>query len=269
MAGPSLDAFGVVARLAGTVGHMEPQVEPAQGIGEDDNGLNGVVDAVVGGLVVEPGRVARGPLHVGDSGAEAGAKGQQGRGEEHEEDAGAHAAPRAKVVDGPVARQQHGEGDDGDGQEGEDGEEGDGEELDVAQLRADVGVEGVEAVDGGDDDHDEQGGDGGVEELEGQGGGLAPADTRLVGAQDALGEHQVDDEEEQHAGVGEDGGGDGDGHVVRVVGPDDAHDVGADAGHGEAEEEGREDELVPAAPVALEDGHVEGCRGDEEGDEDG
>ncbi|KAK8931922.1 hypothetical protein VCV18_000452 [Metarhizium anisopliae] len=161
MAGPSLDAFGVVARLAGAVGHMEPQVEPAQGIGEDDNGLNGVVDAVVGGLVVEPGRVARGPLHVGDSGAEAGAKGQQGRGEEHEEDAGAHAAPRAKVVDGPVARQQHGEGDDGDGQEGEDGEEGDGEELDVAQLRADVGVEGVEAVDGGDDDHDEQGGDGG------------------------------------------------------------------------------------------------------------
>lgn len=52
-----------------------------------------------------------------------------------------------------------------------------------------------------------------------------------------------------------------------VAGPDDAHDVCADTGHAEAKGDGGHDELVAFALVDLEDGHVEGGGGDEEGDE--
>lgn len=91
----------------------------------------------------------------------------------------------------------------------------------------------------------------------------------MVSTQDALRENEIDDEEEQDTGVGEDVGGDGDLCIVWVIRPDDTHDVGADTGHGEAEQESGEDEFVAAATVALEDGHVEGGGGDEEHEEDG
>lgn len=89
-----------------------------------------------------------------------------------------------------------------------------------------------------------------------------------MGPDDALEEDEVHDVEEEDAGVGEDGGGDGDAHVGGVDGPDDAHDVGRYAGHAEAEAETREDELVAPAVVELQDGHVGGGAADEEHQED-
>lgn len=91
----------------------------------------------------------------------------------------------------------------------------------------------------------------------------------MVRPQHALDEDQVGDEDDDDTRVGEDLGGDGDTDVFRVAGPDDAHDVCGDTGHGEAEEEAREDELVAAPAVALEDCHVEGGRADEEDEDDG
>lgn len=127
----------------------------------------------------------------------------------------------------------------------------------------------VDAVDDADDEHEQAPDDGGEERAEDDPGGHAPAEMRMVRAQHALDEDQVGDEDDDDAGVGEDLGGDGDAGVYRVAGPDDAHDVCGDAGHGEAEEEAGEDELVAAAPVALEDCHVEDGGADEEGEDDG
>lgn len=83
-----------------------------------------------------------------------------------------------------------------------------------------------------------------------------PTESRLARAQDTLREQQVDDVHDEHAGVHEDVGGDGEAHVMLMRGPDDAQDEGDDAGHGEAEQGAGDDELVLSSQVDLEDGHV-------------
>lgn len=126
-------------------------------------------------------------------------------------------------------------------------------------------VERVEAVHDGDNDHDERRANAKVQEAEEEIDGLAPAKSRVVGAQHALDENQVDDEEDDDACVGEDAGCDGDLGVLWFGGPDDAHNICDEAGHAEAKEESAEDEFVAASTVALEDGHVEDGAGDEDG----
>lgn len=96
-----------------------------------------------------------------------------------------------------------------------------------------------------------------------------PAAVRVGGSDDALGEDEVDDEEEDDACGYEDGGGDGDGHVGRITAPDDTHDAGDDTGHAEAEHHGGHDEFVTATAVDLEDGHVGNGAAEEEEKEDG
>lgn len=87
----------------------------------------------------------------------------------------------------------------------------------------------------------------------------------MVGAEYPLRKHEVDQEEQQDAGCVEDVRGDGDAGIGRMCRPDETHDQGRDASHGEAEEEDGEDELVPPAQVKLEDEHVQDGRADEEG----
>lgn len=273
------DLFLVVARVvaghAAAVGDVIEAVEAEESVGEDADDLNDVVEAVVAGLALEPRRVVGRADVKGSARAERGAEGQQRRGEddeaqlELERSAAALGMALAKRVRLLAAGDERGGQANGDGQEGEHREKDDGKELDVADAALGVGVEGVEAVDDGDDDHDERGANHGVEGAEGVGDGAGPAETRVVGADDAVDEDEVDDEEEDDAGVGEDAGGDGDGGVLGAAGPDDAHDVGGDAGHGEAEDHAGEGELVAAPEVALQDGHVEHGGGDEDGDEDG
>ena len=96
-----------------------------------------------------------------------------------------------------------------------------------------------------------------------------PADGRVRGSQQPLGEKDVDKVQDQDAGRGEDGRGDGDAHVVWIAGPNDSHDHGHDAGHAKAEHGARHDELVATAIVELEDGHVEGGGAYEDDEEDG
>lgn len=262
--------FRIVTWLARAVWDMEAQIKAGQAVQVDADNLNEVYEAVVAGLAVVPGRLRDGTGHVLDGGAECRPEGQDGRSEANQEDFGAHAALLAELIDGCLGRpgQQQSKDEDRDGQEGEDSEKGAREELYVAQLRLDVRVEGVEGVDGRNDDHDEQRHDDGVEELEEDGDAVVPADGRVVRTQDALREDEVHDEEEQDPGVGEDAGGDGDACVARVVGPDDAQHVGRDARHAQAKQQAGQDELVPATAVALEDGHVHDGRDDEEQDED-
>lgn len=156
-----------------------------------------------------------------------------------------------------------------DRQKGQNSEKRNCEELYFTNLVQSAHIQSVEAIHDSDNHHDKHGGDAKVEETEEGAPGNTPSEFRVVGADDALSEDKVDDEEEDNAGVGEDIGGDSDGGVVGVAGPDDAHDICADAGHAEAEGDGGHDELVAVALVDLEDGHVEGGGGDEEGDEDG
>lgn len=175
----------------------------------------------------------------------------------------------AELVDACAAGDDECQEDERDGEEGDGGEVGPAEELDGAVGLTGGGVEGEEHVDGGSDDHDEDGDDGKVEAGKEEADGLGPAKEGVVGADDALREDEVGDEKEDDAGGGEDLGGDGDLDVGRAGGPDDAGGHGNDAGHAEAEEQAGEEELVVVPAVDLEDGHVEGGAGDEEDEEDG
>lgn len=96
-----------------------------------------------------------------------------------------------------------------------------------------------------------------------------PAEMRVRSAEDALGEDNVDDEEDHNAGGYEDLGCDGDGDVVRVLGPDQAHGAGRDTRHAETEEHAAHDEFLTTAQVDLEDGHVAYCSQKEKDQEDG
>lgn len=256
-------------RSTAAVWNVKSLVHSHQSISVDNNQLNDIAEAVEDGLVVEPAGVG-GWAHGEErnAGTERGAEGQEGGGEEDEDDLGVHGAV-AEVVGGVAAGEQQAEEDSRDGDEGEDGDVDAGDEADVADLAEDGGVEGVEAVDDGGDDHDEAGEDAKVEEAEGEAHRLAPAEIWVQGAEDALEEDDVDDVEEEDAGVGEDAGGDGDPGVGGVAGPDDAQDVGSDAGHAEAEGDCGDDELVVAAAVDLEDCHVQRGGAGEEEDEDG
>ncbi|ROW05207.1 hypothetical protein VSDG_00040 [Cytospora chrysosperma] len=227
--------------------------------------LDDKVEAVEAGLAVVPGGVAGGARGgEADADAEAGAEGEDGgRGEEQPE-LGAVAALAELLGPQPGPRGGDGQDGDGDGQEGQDGEEGADEALDVQVDAAGGRVEGEEGVHRGGDGHDQHGEDAEVQEEEDQPRGARPADARVVGPDDALGEDEVDEEEEQDAGLDEDGRRDGEVDVGRVRGPGDAQGQGGDARRAEAEEEAREDELVVPPAVDLEDGHVGDGGGDVE-----
>ena len=85
----------------------------------------------------------------------------------------------------------------------------------------------------------------------------------------ALGEEEIDDEEEEDSSGDKDVGRQGHSHIKGTGGPYDAHYQGGDSCHAEAEHHARYDEAMSSFLVDLEDGHV-GCRADdEEGEEDG
>lgn len=257
-----------MAGRAASIGNVEALVKSRQRVCEDDDELDGVDEAVEAGLLMEPSRLGYGDAIIRHSRAEGRAKSEQAGAEDHEEELVAHASS-TKLFDALAAGDDEAEGDDGDGEECQEGKVGQGNDLDVVGLVDGRLVKRVDAVDDGDDEHDEAGHDGDVDGAKDDFDGQAPAETRVVGPEDAQDEDHVDDEDEQDARVGEDLGGEADAAVFRVAGPDDAHDVCGDAGHGEAEEEAGEDELVAAAAVALEDCHVEGGGADEEEEDNG
>lgn len=168
-----------------------------------------------------------------------------------------------------AARDDEAETDDGERQEGQEGEVSHSNGLDVVSPVDGDLVERIDAVNDRNDEHEETGHNRHEEGAEEDPGGHAPSKARMISPQDALDKDQVDDEDEEDTGTGENLGGEADTAVCRVAGPDDAHDVCGDTRHGEAEEEAGEDELVAAAPVALEDCHVEGGGADEEDEDDG
>lgn len=130
-------------------------------------------------------------------------------------------------------------------------------------------VERVDAVDDGNDEHDETGHDRNIHRAKDDLGWKAPAKTRMIGPQDTQDEDDVDDEDEQDTCVCKNLRRETDASVFRVARPDDAHDVCRDTCHGEAEEEARQDELVASTTVSLKDCHVEGGGADEEEEDDG
>lgn len=83
----------------------------------------------------------------------------------------------------------------GDGEECQGREGGADEELYVTVCAVGARGEG-EGVHGGGDDHDQHGEDAEVDEVEGPGGRAGPAEARVVGPEEALGEDEVEEEEE-------------------------------------------------------------------------
>ena len=219
-------------------------------------------------MVIPPGVIDGSHGEEGNAGAETGAEGQKRCREEKENDLAAHGTLTERVHSAAPGN-KHTEYRAGKRDEGQNGEEYAGDETDVTNLGESTLVEGVEAIHDGGDDHDKAGEDAEVQKLEDPAERPAPAKFGMVCSYEPLEEDEVDDVEDEDARVGEDGRGDGDAGVVRVDGPDDAHDVGDDAGHAETEADGRDDELVALATVELEDGHVEGGAADEEDEEDG
>lgn len=121
-------------------------------------------------------------------------------------------------------------------QRGEDEQVGDGGELDVSDGAQLVRVQGVRTLHDGVDDEDERGADADVEGLEHDADAGMPANGWLLGAEDALGKDQVDDVDDEDAGVDKDIGGDGDAHILLVRSPYDAQDESDDPRHGETEQ---------------------------------
>ena len=200
--------------------------------------------------------------------AESGAEAEdRARGEENG-DFGSEAAG-AEFLEAGGARDDEADEDEGDGEEGDDGEEGLAVEEDVAVDAVGVGVEGVEGLDDGGDDHGQGDDDEDVDGFEEGGEERVPAGVGVGGADDALGEDEVDDEEEDDAGGDQDLRGDGEADVGLVGGPGDAQDAAQDAGHAEAEEHAAHEEFVVALLVDLQDCHVGDCTEDEEDEEDG
>lgn len=257
-----------MARSTTSVGNVETLVESRQSVREDDDELDDIVEAVEAGLLMEPPRLSWRHTIVNYACSKGRTESEQARCEDEEEELVTHASG-AEFLDALAARDDEAEADDGHRQEGQEGEIGQGNGLDDVSLIDDGLLERVEADDETDDEHDQARNHGRDERAQDDPAGHAPAETRVVRPQHALDEDEVGDEDDDDASVSEDLGGDGDADVCRVAGPDDAHDVCGDAGHGEAEEEAGEDEFVAAAPVALEDCHVEGGGGDEEGEDDG
>lgn len=265
-------ASGVVARLVAMIRDPEPAIDADDDIGQHDDDLDAEIEDVEARLALIRGRVrARSrPARVVDARAEGGAEAEQ-RGRD-EQDADLVPPPAGAEFFRPLAdagQEEDADEDDGDGEEGDDGVEGLAVQGDGAIDVFGVGVEGVEGLHDGGDEHDERQHDEDVGGDEGPVGEFVPAQVRVGGAEDALGEDEVDDEDEDDAGGDEDLRRDGDGYVGRVAGPDDAHDLGDDAGHAEAEEHAGHDEFVAAPPVRLEDEHVRDGAAEEEDEEDG
>lgn len=257
-----------MTRSTATVGNVETLVKSRQGVREDDDELDEIVEAVEAGFCLEPPWLSWRDTIVNHACAEGRTESEQARGEEDKEELVTHASG-AEFLDVLAARDDEAETDDGYRQEGQEGEISQRNGLSDVSLIDGGLLERVDADDEANDEHDQARNHGPDKRAQDDPGRHAPAYMRMVRPQHALDENQVGDEDDDDAGVGEDLGGDGDADVCRVAGPDNAHDVCGDAGHGEAEEEAGEDEFVAAALVALEDCHVEGGGGDVEGEDDG
>ena len=118
-----------------------------------------------------------------------------------------------------------------------------------------------------DDQHDEGDNDESVDGEEKPANSAVPAEPRMRCAEDALGEDDVDDEQQHHAGGHEDRGGNREAYIGDMGSPRDSNGVRGYASHAEAKGDAGEDEFVLPSQVHLEDGHV--CDGaDEEEDQE-
>ncbi len=210
-----------------------------------------------------PGRVADGTRrHPGRPGLEAGDERAQEGGQADD----GHLRARAAAAEGllPVAPgQQRGGGQQRERRGGDRQEEGDGRQLEVPADPPEVRVQGVGVQDGGDDDNDERAEDAEVRGPEEDPQRGMPPERRLLRPEDALGEEQVDDVEDQDAGVDEYGRRQREAHVALSRGPGDAQYQSSDPRHAKAEQDTRYEELVVAPLVDLQNRHICRRRADE------
>ena len=83
-----------------------------------------------------------------------------------------------------------------------------------------------------------------------------------------LRKEDVDHKEQHHPSRHEDIRSNGHLDIRRIIGPDDAHDLGDYSGHAETEQHAGHDEFVAPSQVELEDCHVGDCADEEEDEED-
>lgn len=152
-------------------------------------------------------------------------------------------------------------------EEGEDEEIGERGELDVAADGLGMRVQGVHRYYHGGDHHDKGGEDGEVQDFAEDSIDWIPSDVRLLRSEDSLRKNEVDDVDDQDAGVDEDSGRDCKTDVVVSVRPHDAQNESGDAGHGETEQCPRYHELVVPAAIDLQYRHVCCSECDEDGNE--
>ena len=101
----------------------------------------------------------------------------------------------AEIISGTSRGHDRSNGEQDDGEERDDGEEDAAEEHDIVINPAGVRVEREELLHHAGDEHDDDENDRDVEQLERQRHPTIPAQVRVRCPDDALGEDQVDDEE--------------------------------------------------------------------------
>lgn len=216
-------AAAVVTRPGAAVGHVEAAVEARGHIGVDDEDFEDEVEAVEAGLGVVPGWVGEGPRgRVVDADAESGPKRKEKGGAEEQQEPGAVPADAKFLGSAVGGTSDEGEGYNGNGEERKQCAEGtlvvrnlmgltkkglqesSRDEGDLPELQAHGRIQGEEVVHSRDDDHDQHCANTKVQECERQFQSLGPPKLGVVAAHDALGKDQVDDEQQQHAGLDKD-----------------------------------------------------------------
>lgn len=230
------DIARVLAGAGRLVGDVEPTVDAHDEVHEDDDDLNGKVKDVEAGLGKVP-RLSVAQQSLGQpisASAEGGAESEEGGGKDKDDDFCPEAAGAELVDVGASGNGEHDE-DDGDGEEGDAGEACQTVELDVPVDAERVCVCRKGRLDADDNDHEEgDDGDGNSDGWDENLKGLAPADVGVSGAHEALGEEEVDDEQDDDAGLDKDVCGDGQVDIVGIVGPYDTEYSGDDTDLAEA-----------------------------------
>ncbi|KAL9098520.1 MAG: hypothetical protein Q9163_005837 [Psora crenata] len=253
----SAERYFAVSRPMAAVRYVESLVYPQHDIPCDDEDFDGKVEDVEARLGLIAGRVAdgAGSPSVISSHAEGCTQAEQGRGdEENGHLVPPRTAPKLLEPGGPRDNEAH--DDENNGEESDNGVKGLAVELDVSIDVPGVVIEGEEGLNDDGDEHGQGGNDQDVDGDEGPITGGMPSDPGMGGPKDPLGENEIDDKEQHHAGGHEYLGGNSDADVGGMNGPDDPQDLGDDAGHAEAEQHARHNELVAVPPVDLENGHV-------------
>ena len=242
----------VITSFLAVIRDIEAFVHPDDDVKEDHDYFNGKVENVETRFVLVNSGIARRTFPASEicTHAERRSCAKEDRGYEEKYNLPSEAAmtkflnPRRSWNGETTEDQQN-------GKERDDGVEGLAIEKDVSINAFGVQIQGVEALNDGNDEHDQGNHDEAVDGDEAVMKDGMPARIWMASSHYSLSKDDVDDEQQNDAGIDEDIGGNGDAGVGYSCGPDDAHDHGDYSGHAEAEQHAGDDEFVSTFQIDL------------------